>query len=238
MHASALRLVRRGLATAAAHPPHASPSSSHVTAATSAIPLSNVEAQWATLSPAEQTAVHQQLEEIQRKDWKTLSLAEKKAGASVRPLFDTVPSFPRRRVRGGRSVSSCCSYALHRTAYYVAFGPHGPRAPVNPPGTVVKILTGISVLVGTASLIYAGIRSIGVLARSIFHHIVLTSTVFLFFLKIQKTHSSTATQVDQQGVGRGYQRARKGTQNQPHHRSVPPSYFFLLFFDPLLSSCL
>ena len=180
MHASALRLVRRGLATAAAHPPHASPSSSHVTAATSAIPLSNVEAQWATLSPAEQTAVHQQLEEIQRKDWKTLSLAEKKAGASVRPLFDIVPSFPRRRVRGGRSVSSCCSYALHRTAYYVAFGPHGPRAPVNPPGTAVKILTGISVLVGTASLIYAGIRSIGVLARSIFHHIVLTSTVFLF----------------------------------------------------------
>jgi len=123
MHASALRLVRRGLATAAAHPPHASPSSSHVTAAASAIPLSNVEAQWATLSPAEQTAVHQQLEELQRKDWKTLSLAEKKA------------------------------------AYYVAFGPHGPRAPVNPPGTVVKILTGITVLIGTAGLLYAGIRS-------------------------------------------------------------------------------
>lgn len=94
MHASALRLVRRGLATAAAHPPHASPSSSHVTAATSAIPLSNVEAQWATLSPAEQTAVHQQLEEIQRKDWKTLSQAEKKAGASVHLLLDIVPSFP------------------------------------------------------------------------------------------------------------------------------------------------
>jgi cytochrome c oxidase subunit 4 len=85
MHASALRIVRRGLATAAAHPPHATPSSSHVTAAASAIPLSNVEAQWATLSPAEQTTVHQQLEELQRKDWKTLSLAEKKAGTSVRP---------------------------------------------------------------------------------------------------------------------------------------------------------
>ena len=83
MHASALRLVRRGLATAAAHPPHASPSSSHVTAASSAIPLSNVEAQWAALSPAEQTAVHQQLEELQQKDWKSLSLSEKKAGASV-----------------------------------------------------------------------------------------------------------------------------------------------------------
>jgi len=82
MRHSALRIVRRGLATAAAHPPHAGSSTSHVTAATSAIPLSNVEAQWATLNPSEQTAVHQQLEELQRKDWKTLSLAEKKAGMS------------------------------------------------------------------------------------------------------------------------------------------------------------
>lgn len=100
MHASALRLVRRGLATAAAHPPHASPSSSHVTAATSAIPLSNVEAQWATLSPAEQTAVHQQLEELQRKDWKTLSLSEKKAGAFYLSLLNIIPSFPRGREKG------------------------------------------------------------------------------------------------------------------------------------------
>ncbi|KAF8470513.1 COX4, subunit IV of cytochrome c oxidase [Russula ochroleuca] len=124
MRHSALRIMRRGLATAAAHPPHASPSASHVTASTSAIPLSNVEAQWATLSPTEQTAVHQQLEELQRKDWKTLSLAEKKA------------------------------------AYYVAFGPHGPRAPVNPPGTTVKILTGVSALIATAGLLYAGFRAI------------------------------------------------------------------------------
>jgi hypothetical protein len=87
MRHSALRIVRRGLATAAAHPPHAGSSTSHVTAATSAIPLSNVEAQWATLSPSEQTAVHQQLEELQRKDWKTLSLAEKKAGTSYTLLF-------------------------------------------------------------------------------------------------------------------------------------------------------
>ncbi|KAI0270260.1 cytochrome c oxidase subunit IV [Russula aff. rugulosa BPL654] len=124
MRHSALRIVRRGLATAAAHPSHAGSSTSHVTAATSAIPLSNVEAQWATLSPSEQTAVHQQLEELQRKDWKTLSLAEKKA------------------------------------AYYVAFGPHGPRSPVNPPGTTVKILTGVSALIGTAGLLYAGFRSV------------------------------------------------------------------------------
>ena len=105
MHASALRLVRRGLTTAAAHPPHASPSSSHVTAATSAIPLSNVEAQWASLSPAEQTTVHQQLEELQRKDWKTLSLAEKKAGGSICSyLISSPPSLVGGRRRGRQSV--------------------------------------------------------------------------------------------------------------------------------------
>ena len=46
-------------------------------------------------------------------------------------------------------------------AYYVAFGPHGPRAPVNPPGTTVKILTGVFALIASAGLLYAGFRSIG-----------------------------------------------------------------------------
>jgi cytochrome c oxidase subunit 4 len=85
MHATAaLRTVRRGLATVAAHPPHAAAASTTTTttvSAASAIPLSNVEAQWATLNSSEQATVHQQLEELQQKDWKTLSLAEKKAGA-------------------------------------------------------------------------------------------------------------------------------------------------------------
>jgi cytochrome c oxidase subunit 4 len=156
-----------------------------VTAATSAIPLSNVEAQWATLSPAEQTAVHQQLEELQRKDWKTLSLAEKKAGASICPhLISSPPSLVggTRRREGTAKRRACCSCELHRTAYYVAFGPHGPRAPVNPPGTVVKIFAGVTLLVGSASLLYAGIRSMGVLVPSILYHSVLTSTLPFFFL--------------------------------------------------------
>ena len=71
------RTPLRALATAAV-PPHgvASASASSVTP----IPLSNVEAQWEKLSPEEQVAVHQQLEQIQKKDWKELSLDEKKAG--------------------------------------------------------------------------------------------------------------------------------------------------------------
>jgi hypothetical protein len=69
----------------------------------------------------------------------------------------------------------------HPTAYYVAFGPHGPRAPVNPPGTVVKILTGITVLVGTAGLLYGGIRSLGMVVSINILIIVLTSTILDFF---------------------------------------------------------
>jgi cytochrome c oxidase subunit 4 len=81
-------------------------------AASSAIPLSNVEAQWATLSPAEQTAVHQQLEELQRKDWKSLSLAEKKAGASVYALY-LLPSPSFSRVREERGGGGCVESVPH-----------------------------------------------------------------------------------------------------------------------------
>ena len=48
----------------------------------SIIPLSNVEAQWATLSIEEQAIVHRQLAELQKRDWKSLSRDEKKAGQS------------------------------------------------------------------------------------------------------------------------------------------------------------
>ena len=49
-------------------------------------------------------------------------------------------------------------------AYYVAFGPHGPRAPVNPPGTTVKIISGVSALIAAAGLVYVGFRAIGTLS--------------------------------------------------------------------------
>jgi hypothetical protein len=49
----------------------------------SIIPLSNVEAQWATLSTEE-------LAELQKRDWKSLSRDEKKAGQS---LISLLPKF-------------------------------------------------------------------------------------------------------------------------------------------------
>lgn len=76
-----LRRSARCLATTA-NPAHVVGSTaSSSTAKATIIPLSNVEAQWAKLSSEEKLTVHEQLEELQKKDWKELSIDEKKAGA-------------------------------------------------------------------------------------------------------------------------------------------------------------
>ena len=94
-------------------------------------------------------------------------------------------------------------------AYYVAFGPHGPRAPVNPTGTTVKVAAGVAVLIASAGLIYGGVRSVGMFLSSL-----------LSFCELTGTYSPAATKDDHEGVGRGLERACQGAQNQPHYRSV------------------
>ncbi|TFK62365.1 cytochrome c oxidase subunit IV [Pluteus cervinus] len=79
---------------------------------------------WGKLSAEEKGTVHEQLEILQKKDWKELSLDEKKA------------------------------------AYYVAFGPHGPRAPTSAPGDGMKILLGTLALVGVAGLLSMSIHGL------------------------------------------------------------------------------
>ncbi|KAF8835767.1 COX4, subunit IV of cytochrome c oxidase [Paxillus ammoniavirescens] len=114
------RLSVRRLTTTA----NASTSTPSPAPVSSVIPLSNVEAQWEKMSKSEQATVHRQLEEIQKKDWKLLSIDEKKA------------------------------------AYYVAFGPHGPRTPVSPPGQGLKVFLSTMALVGVAGAISLTIRSL------------------------------------------------------------------------------
>lgn len=64
----------------------AAPSSSqpltvtHSTNNASGALLGNIEATWKSLSPAEQSEVYQKLEQVQKKDWKELTVDEKKAG--------------------------------------------------------------------------------------------------------------------------------------------------------------
>lgn len=49
--------------------------------------LPNIEASWKSMSKEEQYGIFRQLEEVQRRDWKTLSLDEKKAGEwCIRPI--------------------------------------------------------------------------------------------------------------------------------------------------------
>ena len=78
-----LRPATRAFAAAAASSAHtAAPAAS---SASPVIPLSNVEAMWERLSADEQLVIHQQLEELQKKDWKSLSIDEKKAGECALP---------------------------------------------------------------------------------------------------------------------------------------------------------
>jgi hypothetical protein len=102
----------------------------------SSFPLYNIEAHWEKMSGEEKLTVHEQLEALQVKDWKELSL--------VREEGRWVSSFL-------YLSNSCClvrytlpfhyglTQTLLSTAYYVAFGPHGPRAPTSQPGDNIKI---------------------------------------------------------------------------------------------------
>ncbi|KAH0577979.1 hypothetical protein H2248_007030 [Termitomyces sp. 'cryptogamus'] len=106
-----LRAVRR-LATTAS--PSSVASSAPLTASRiTPIPLANVEAQWAKLSSEEK---------LSKKDWKSLTLDEKKA------------------------------------AYYVAFGPHGPRTSISQPGDTAKIFFWTLALVAIGGSLFATAR--------------------------------------------------------------------------------
>ena len=68
----------------------ASTTASPIRSSNSAVPLANIEAQWESLSSEDQVEVHRELESLQKRDWKTLSIDEKKAGeyALVIYLFE------------------------------------------------------------------------------------------------------------------------------------------------------
>ncbi|KAL7421220.1 Cytochrome c oxidase subunit 5B, mitochondrial [Cryptotrichosporon argae] len=118
---SALRLRAPRLARAASTAAPLTVTSTRTNA--SAPLLANIEASWKSLPAEEQYEVYQQLEEIQKRDWKELSIDEKKA------------------------------------AYFVAFGPHGPREPYTPPGQNGKVLIGTLAGLGVAFTLFALVRS-------------------------------------------------------------------------------
>ena len=89
----ALVAQRRCLTTATVN--HVDTPASASSARVVPIPLSNVEAQWERLTSDEKVAVHDQLELLQQKDWKELSLDEKKTSAYT--IFSCYLTFLLRR---------------------------------------------------------------------------------------------------------------------------------------------
>ena len=57
-------------------------------------------------------------------------------------------------------VGSICVVVVV-TAYYVAFGPHGPRKAVTPPGTIPKIIVGVAASLAVTAAIFFSIRARG-----------------------------------------------------------------------------
>ncbi|KAK1926533.1 cytochrome c oxidase subunit V [Papiliotrema laurentii] len=85
--------------------------------------LGNIEASWKDLSAEEQYEIHQQLRELQKKDWKELTVDEKKA------------------------------------AYWVAFGPHGPRAPIHGPNHGFQVFAITAGVIGASVATFMFFRS-------------------------------------------------------------------------------
>lgn len=84
-------------------------------------------------------------------------------------------------------------------AYYVAFGPHGPRTPVSQPGEMFKVFLGTVALVGVAVGLFVSTKSFGM---SLSFSCYGSSTDAL------GRSSSPTTEDEDQRVGRGDQRTR------------------------------
>ena len=95
-----------------------------------------------------------------------------------------------------------CTFA----AYYVAFGPYGPRKPVNPPGTVYKILLGTAATIGAAGAIYIAVRSAG--ACSLCCPWLICLTIL--------SNSSSSSEDDDKRVAGGYERKSHRAKDEPH----------------------
>lgn len=116
------------------------------------VAVQNLESRWTTLSTAEQNSIAKQLEEAQKGDWKVLSLDEKKAACKFYSNGHFIDSMDQNLDGMVHKVTF-----WHALSFidYVAFGPHGPRTPVNGPGHNGKVVAGVAgVLTASAALFY------------------------------------------------------------------------------------
>ncbi|GAK67140.1 cytochrome c oxidase subunit V [Moesziomyces antarcticus] len=137
----------------------------------------NIEASWKSLSKEEQYGVFRQLEELQRKDWKELSVDEKKAAASIVPhqgrqSLDIGLNPAMRTAWSSASPSSTpplASWLRHQSRrdpcdtspYFVSFGPHGPRKPITASGQGAKTFAGVVAALGVTTGVFYLMRANG-----------------------------------------------------------------------------
>lgn len=85
-------------------------------------------------------------------------------------------------------ISSWTSFFffLSSIAYYVAFGPHGPRAPTSAPGDGLKIFLATAGLIGLAGVLYLTVQSFGMSLDS-----QIVSTYFFADSRVRVSCSTT-----------------------------------------------
>jgi hypothetical protein len=110
-------------------------------------------------------------------------------------------------------------------AYYVSFGPHGPRAPTSKPGDYPKIFLAVVGIIGLTGLASHFIYTFGMALFCTTRH----ST------DCMRSYSHTTPQDSHQGMGGGHERACQGEEPQPCHRYVLATTMTFYFFAAMLS---
>lgn len=124
-------LVLRGASTSASRPVAVSPSAARSVDPLGPQLLSGIEERWEEIHPQEQAEVWMNLRDRMKGNWKELSASERKAGETSHHIYPNFlfPSLSEIQV----------SLTLGFIAYWVSFGPHGPRT-LPPPGEWKKVL--------------------------------------------------------------------------------------------------
>ena len=138
--------------------------------------LADIEKRWEVMPPQEQAELWMALRDRMRNDWADLTLQEKRAGTY--DVDDLVACPPSEKPAGYVLVTGCCHdrsrvvyhvvvempfqdnilIRLPHLAYWVAFGPHGPRANPYPRHVNLKIYRQTAALVGLSIVIFWVIR--------------------------------------------------------------------------------
>ena len=95
------------------------------------------------------------------------------------------------------------------TAYFVSFGPHGPRAPLHPPGSTPKLLIGIAAALAASLTVFAGIRSLCASRPQSLVQVVIRDGTDV----MGRMCSSGSASDDDQRVARGFDGDREGTED-------------------------